>query len=322
MSNIDQTCVRVTAVDQVAPMIKEFTLEAVEGKLAPFSPGAHVVVKMESVTQSGEKQNYQNAYSLLSDPRDPNQYRIAVRLQEDSRGGSIYMHEHVEVGDRLMLSPPTNLFAPQWMAKKHVLIAGGVGITPFLSYLPVLQQREAEFELHYMFRSKQTGAYSTELTENLGAACSCYDADIGNRCDIATVMSGQPLGTHFYICGPEVLIDAVRTTADEMGIPASAIHWEEFAGAKPGEPFVVELSRSGVELTVAADSSLLETLENASITIPNLCRAGICGQCVCDVTEGEVEHRDSYLSDSEKQSGAVMMPCVSRSLGERLVLDI
>ena len=322
MSNIDQTCVRVSAVKQVAPLIKEFTLEAVEGKLTPFSPGAHVVVKMESVDHNSDKQSYLNAYSLLSDPRDHHQYRIAVRLQEDSRGGSIYMHEHVEVGDRLLISPPTNLFAPQWMAKKHVLLAGGVGITPFLSYLPEFQQRGAEFELHYMFRSKQTGAYSTELSENLGAACRCYDADIGDRCDISAVMSGQPLGTHFYICGPEVLIAAVRRTADEMGIPASAIHWEEFAGAKPGEPFIVELNRSGLELTVAADSSLLETLENASIPIPNLCRAGICGQCVCDVTAGEVEHRDNYLSDSEKLSGEVMMPCVSRSVGERLVLDI
>ncbi|WP_296062842.1 PDR/VanB family oxidoreductase [uncultured Amphritea sp.] len=322
MSIIDQISVRVTAIKQVAPMIKEFTLEPLDGLLTPFSPGAHIVVEMGSSDSSSDKQSYRNAYSLMSDPMDSRQYRIAVRLQDDSRGGSVYMHQQVGVGTLLKISPPANLFAPEWMAKKHVLFAGGVGITPFLSYLPELQQRKAEFELHYMFRSRQTGAYSAELRETLGAGCSCYDADLGNRCDIAAVMSGQPLGTHFYICGPESLIDAVQTTADAMGIPASAIHWEEFAGAKPGQPFVVELSQSGIELAVAANSSLLEALESADIKIPNLCRAGVCGQCVCDVAEGEVEHRDSYLSDSEKQSGQVMMPCVSRAAGDRLVLDI
>lgn len=319
MSVIDQIPVRVTVVKQVAPMIKEFTLEAIDAELVPFSPGAHVVVTMGGAENEPA---YRNAYSLMSNPQDKSQYRIAVRLQEDSRGGSLYMHQQIAVGDQLMISPPANLFAPDWMAKKHVLFAGGVGITPFLSYLPELQQRETGFELHYMFRSKQTGAYSAELAETLGNHCSNYDADQGSRCDIAAVLSEQPLGTHFYICGPQSLIDSVRATADEMGIPASAVHWEEFAGAKPGQPFVVELSRSGVELAVSSDSSLLETLEGADIAIPNLCRAGVCGQCVCKVAEGEVEHRDSYLSEPEKQSGQVMMPCVSRAAGERLVLDI
>ncbi|MDO6564506.1 PDR/VanB family oxidoreductase [Amphritea sp. 1_MG-2023] len=317
MSSIDQMSVKVTAIEQVAPMIKAFTLQPLEGQLTPFSAGAHVVVEM------GEgEQRYRNAYSLMSNPNDNRQYQIAVRLQEASRGGSIYMHEQVAVGDELKISPPANLFAPAWKANKHVLFAGGVGITPFLSYVPVMQQREAEFELHYMYRSQQTGAYSAELTEQLGDACRCYDADQGSRCDIAAVMADQPLGTHFYICGPESLIEAVRATADELGIPAGAIHWEEFAGAKPGQPFKVELSRSGVELAVAADTSLLEALEAADIDIQHLCRAGVCGQCVCDVTEGEIEHRDSYLSDAEKQSGKQMMPCVSRAAGERLVLDI
>ncbi|WP_299204488.1 PDR/VanB family oxidoreductase [uncultured Amphritea sp.] len=317
MSVIDQMSVVVTAVKQVAPMIKEFTLEPLEGQLTPFSPGAHVVV-----TMAGTESTYRNAYSLMSDPQDNSQYRIAVRLQETSRGGSVYMHQQVEVGTQLKISPPSNLFAPQWMAKKHVLFAGGVGITPFLSYLPALQRQQVPFELHYMYRSQQTGAYRIELTESLADRCHCYDADQGNRCDVSAVMSAQPLGTHFYICGPESLIEAVQTTADEMGIPPSAIHWEAFAGAKPGQPFVVELSGRGVELDVAADSSLLEALEAADIKIPNLCRAGVCGQCVCDVAGGEVEHRDSYLSDTEKQSGRVIMPCVSRAAGERLVLDI
>ncbi|WP_417225408.1 PDR/VanB family oxidoreductase [Amphritea sp.] len=316
MSTVDQIVVEVTAIQQVAPMIKAFTLKPLKGELTPFSAGAHVVVEM------GEEQKHRNAYSLMSDPNDSREYQIAVRLQEASRGGSIFMHEQVAVGDQLKISPPANLFAPAWRAKKHVLFAGGVGITPFLSYVPVMQQRQAEFELHYLYRSQQTGAYRTELMEELGERCHCYDADEGKRCDIATVMADQPLGTHFYICGPASLIETVQATADQLGIPASAIHWEEFAGAKPGQPFKVELSRTGVELVVAADSSLLEVLEEADIEIPNLCRAGVCGQCVCDVTEGDVEHRDNYLSDAEKQSGKQMMPCVSRAAGGRLVLDI
>lgn len=313
----DQTKVKVAAVVQVAPMIREFTLTAVTGHLYPFSPGSHVVVEMP-----GKQKTYRNAYSLLSDPHDTSEYRIAVRLQDHSRGGSVFMHQEVKEGDELLITPPANLFIPDWSAKKHILLAAGVGITPFMSYLPAMARRQADFELHYLFRSKQTGAYQRELAEQLGKRFFSYDSDQSQRCNISELLADRPLGTHIYICGPEALIKDVQAVADELGWPDKVIHFEEFAAPKPGKPFMVELKSTGKTVKVGESESLLEALEAAEITVPNLCRGGVCGQCATPVTEGEIEHRDNFLSADEKARQDCVMPCVSRAHSDRLVLDI
>lgn len=313
----DQIKVRVEAIAQVAPLIREFTLTAVKGRLYPFSPGSHVVVEMP-----GEQKTYRNAYSLLSDSYDASAYRIAVRLQDNSRGGSVFMHQQVKEGDELLITPPANLFMPDWNAKKHVLLAAGVGITPFMSYLPEMQRRQADFELHYLFRSKQTGAYQLELAEQLGKRFFSYDSDQSQRCNISELLADRPLGTHIYICGPEALIKDVQSVADQLGWPDSVIHFEEFAAPKPGKPFTVELKSTGKTVQVGESESLLEALEAADVAVPSLCRGGVCGQCATPVAEGEIEHRDSFLSAEEKARQDCVMPCVSRAHSDRLVLDI
>lgn len=313
----DQITVRVDAIEQVAPMIREFTLKPVDGTLSTFSPGSHIIVEM-----TGGSKTYRNAYSLLSDPTDSSKYQIAVRLQESSRGGSEFMHQQVDVGSELIISPPANLFCPNWRAKKHVLIAGGIGITPFMSFLPAFKRRGEHFELHYLFRSKQSGAYHAALSESLGSQYSSYDADIDQRCKIEEVLTGQSIGTHFYVCGPEKLINAVLSIAANLGFPNSIIHVEEFAAPKPGIPFTAEIKSTGQAITVGENESLLEALEAAAVDIPHLCRGGVCGRCFTPVADGEIEHRDGFLSDEEKSRKDCMMPCVSRSQSKRLVLDI
>jgi ferredoxin-NADP reductase len=313
----DKIKVKVISVEQVAPMIREFTLAAVSNELYPFSPGAHVVVEME------DKNNiYRNAYSLLSDPLDTSAYKIAVRLQDKSRGGSIFMHEQVCVGDELLISPPSNLFSPHWNAKKHLLLAGGVGITPFMSYLPEMQRRGSQLELHYMFHSAQTGAYQDILKQKLGDKFFSYDSDLGKRLELKNLIDRQPLGTHIYICGPLSLIDGTKNIVEEMGIPLSMVHYEEFSAPKPGKPFLIVIKKSGQTVPVSSKQSMLEALESAKLPVSSLCRGGVCGQCACSVVEGDIEHRDSFLSADEKALGKVVMPCVSRAQSERLVLDI
>ncbi|GGB85370.1 ferredoxin--NADP(+) reductase [Marinobacterium zhoushanense] len=314
---IDKIRVRVDAIEQVAPLIREFQLVPVDGELMPFSPGSHVIVEMPDQPRS-----HRNAYSLLSEPRDAACYRIAVRLQEHSRGGSRFMHEQVKVGDELAITPPANLFAPNWGARKHLLIAGGVGITPFMSYLPALQRVGAGFELHYLFRSKQTGAYRQQLASELGERCYLYDADEGIRCDLGELLGDQPRGTHIYICGPQTLIAGVQEVAQALGWPTSHIHFEAFAAPQPGYPFEVELNSSGRTLAVDGDTSLLEALEDAGIAVPSLCRGGVCGQCKTRVVAGEPDHRDQFLTADERAEGNCIMPCVSRAAGKRLVLDL
>lgn len=309
--------VRVASVTDVAPRIREFRLAPVAEPLPAFSPGAHVVVEM-----AGADKTYRNAYSLMSDPFNPESYGIAVRLQDQSRGGSVYMHTRVKEGDILRITPPANLFAPYWAAKKHILVAGGVGITPFMSYLPEMQRRGADFELHYLFRGTQTGAYRGQLAEELGERFFSYDSDAGEACDVKTLLARMTPGTHLYICGPESLIQAVQAEAEARGIPAGFIHYEEFAAPRPGKPFTVKLAATGQEVLVDEDSSMLEALEAAGVEVENMCRGGVCGRCVTRVLEGTPEHRDEFLSAEEKSRNDCVMPCVSRAVSDSLTLDL
>jgi ferredoxin-NADP reductase len=309
--------VKVSCVEQVAPSIREYTFTPTNQVFTPFSPGAHTVVEM-----IGKHKTYRNAYSLLSDPLDTSKYRIAVRLQDNSRGGSVFMHENITVGDEIRISSPANLFAPQWSAKKHLLLAGGVGITPFMSYLPEMRRRGSQLELHYMYHGLQTGAYKDDLKKQLGEQFFSYDSDLKQRCDLKKLIMKQPVGTHIYICGPTSLIEAINTLAQEISIPTSMIHYEEFSAPKPGKPFLVEIKTSGKTVSVESDDSLLEALERAKVQVPYMCRGGVCGQCACTVVEGDIEHRDEFLSADEKALGNIIMPCVSRAQTDRLVLDI
>ncbi len=313
--------VRVAAVRQLTPLVREFTFEAEGGALPGFSAGSHVVVHMPAAGRT-----LRNAYSLLGDPADAQRYRIAVRLQEDSRGGSRFMHEQVAAGDRLQLSPPANLFGLNSQAHHHLLIAGGIGITPFLAQIAELERRGASFELHYACRGGLTDAYRDELATRLGARFHAYDASAGERLELTALLRHQPLATHAYVCGPQRLIDGVREAAQGLRWPQGRVHWEAFAGAAPGagapaEPFVAELAGSGRRLEVAADLSLLEALEQAGVAVPSLCRGGVCGQCATRYLRGAVEHRDSFLAEAERADQ--LMPCVSRGCaGSTLVLDL
>lgn len=308
--------VEVKAIRQLTPLVREFTLEAVDGRLPGFSAGSHVQVQLPLAGRM-----LRNAYSLLGDPAEAQRYRIAVRLAEDSRGGSRFLHEQVKEGDRLRISPPANLFALNSQARHHLLIAGGIGITPFMAHVAELERRGASFELHYACRSGLTDAYRSELAGRLGERFKVYDGALGERLDLAALLAGQPLGAHVYICGPQRLLDAVRSTAAELGWGEGRVHWEAFAAAEPGEPFVAELAASGRRIEVPADYSLLEALEQAGVEIPNLCRGGVCGQCATRYLQGEVDHRDGFLGEAER--AASLMPCVSRGrCGSTLLLDL
>ncbi|MFC3609474.1 PDR/VanB family oxidoreductase [Stutzerimonas tarimensis] len=308
--------VRVAALRELTPVIREFSLEPLQGELPGFSAGSHVVVQMPA----GER-TLRNAYSLPCDPADNHCYRIAVRLQPESRGGSRFMHEQVKVGDELRISTPHNLFPISSQARHHLLVAGGIGITPFIGYIAELRARGETFELHYAFRGGLTDAYLAELRERLGERLKSYDSLAGERLDLAVLLQGQPIGTHLYACGPENLLVALREQACALGWPDSRVHWEAFAAPEPGLPFVVELANSGQRIEVPADLSLLEALEAAGIEIPNLCRGGVCGQCETRYLAGEVEHRDHFLGQDERSS--LLMPCVSRGGCDRpLLLDL
>jgi len=205
-----------------------------------------------------------------------------------------------------------------------VLIAGGVGITPFLAQLADLQGGSVPYELHYSVRSHEHAAFLGHLGERAGSHVHMYYDDQGPTLNYEQLLSTQPLGTHVYVCGPAGMITRVIDTAKAWGWPDSHVHWEKFSAPPVGDAFEVYLARSKINVHVVPDQSLLECIEAAGVEVPYLCRGGVCGFCHTRVVEveGELLHHDHYLSDTDKAGGKSIMPCVSRARGKRLVLDL
>jgi dimethylamine monooxygenase subunit B len=311
--------VRVAAVTPVNELITRFRFERLDGAPMPaFSGGAHTVVDMND---HGTRRL--NPYSLMSDPADRSGYEISVRRDDAGRGGSLYLHRHVKPGMEMEISYPINLFPLDSRARKHLMIAGGIGITPFLAQIAQLSAHGGRFELHYSARSRALGAYMDRLTAAHPAQVHCTFDDEKQVIDLKRVLSMQPLGTHLYVCGPKGMITWVLTTAAAMGWPAHALHHEEFLAPGTGLPFTVDLAASGKTITVGTAQSLLEAMEAAGVDAPYLCRGGACGQCETNVLacDGTILHRDHWLTAEDRAAGHKIMPCVSRFEGKTLVID-
>ncbi len=319
MSGAEKIAVRVTEVTPLNELVTRFRFEPVAGGLLPtFSGGAHTVVEMADgdITRL-------NPYSLMSDPFDQSAYTISVRRDDAGRGGSLFMHEKVKVGDEMVISNPVNLFSLDLRAKKHLMIAGGIGITPFLAQIKQLDRAHGNWELHYSCRSEALGSYVDYLTSTHPNDVNVYYDDQDQAIDLETLLDGQPLGTHIYVCGPKGMINWVRGKAEALGWPREAVHYEEFLAPQPGKPFEVKLAVSNKVVQVGEHESLLEAIERAGVDAPYLCRGGACGMCETRVIDyaGNFIHRDHWLEDDEHASGEKIMPCVSRFEGKTLVLD-
>ena len=314
--------VRVAAIQVETEEIKSFRLAPLGGKaLPPFTPGAHISVQIpDGLTRQ---------YSLCNGPRDTTAYHIAIKREPESRGGSRAMHERVTEGDTLAIAPPRNHFPLEPKAKHHLLLAGGIGITPLLSMVHHLQDSGASFELKYFTRSIRHTAFHEVLSniELSGKVDFHYSLDAESlRIYLHKVLRDRSDGTHLYVCGPRPFMNLVEDIAS-ANWPAEAVHMEFFsadplASSGPRAPFEVKLARTQAVYTVPAEKTILEVLAEHGIEISTSCGQGVCGTCITGVLEGEPDHRDAFLSEKERKACDKMMLCVSRAKGERLVLDI
>jgi ferredoxin-NADP reductase len=261
---------------------------------------------------------HHNAYSLTGPGVRPREYRVSVLRKSQSRGGSAWVHERLTVGDRLAVSLPRNMFAPVATATKHLLIAGGIGITPLIAHAREALRWRREIELIYGHRPG-AGALLEEVLAVAGERVRTVDGGRAQLMDVVRVaLQHQPLGTHLAVCGPSGLIDAVQAEAFALGWPEQRVHCERFAAAYsgPGRPFTAILRRSRRRVEVPSGVSLLSALDAAGVAVPRLCRQGICGQCRVEVLAGRPIHLDLYLSDEEKHASDALMCCVSRAEGD------
>lgn len=301
----------VTALDDSVPGIRSVTLADPSGHELPgFVPGSHLAITVGDRT---------NAYSLTGDGLAPVSYTISVLRVPDGAGGSLFVHDRLGVGDVLAARPPRSAFPPVARARRHLLVAGGIGVTPIVSHLRAARRWGREVQVLYAFREGHA-AHVDDVLELAPDAELLVDGPDAFMDRLEKVLVDQPLGTHLYVCGPGPMIDAVVTAAATAGWPASRVHLERFGAdaLAPGDPFTVTLARTGATVDVPSGTSLLEALEGAGVPVPNLCRQGVCGECRIPVGAGTPLHRDLFLSEEEKASGTALMACVSRCAGPTL----
>ena len=311
--------VRLVRKQFEAKSICSFDLEEASGAaLPPFQAGAHIDVHLPG--------NTRRQYSIVNDPDDCRQYRIAVLLDPNGRGGSLLMHQ-LEVGQVLSISPPRNLFPLDAGAIRHVLFAGGIGITPLLCMATVLARMGADFELHYSCRSRPAAAFLAHLEQaSFRRHCHVYFDDEASFVRVDRVLEQWDEGTHAYACGPTGFMEHVLSTAHELGLAQTQLHREYFNASKPSSeanlPFMLQLARSNREFEVFATETALEALRRHGMELPHSCEQGFCGTCLTPVVAGLPDHRDSFLTRAEREANDCFTPCCSRSKTSRLVVDL
>jgi ferredoxin-NADP reductase len=313
----------VKAIRQLTPDIRAFELVDPAGEELPaFEPGAHLKVRV----MPGGGTTQTRSYSLVSAPNERHRYEIAVLHQRGGQGGSNWMHEAVLEGSLLDIQGPSNAFPLDAQALRSVLLAGGIGITPMLCMARALAEKGQNVELHYFGRNTEAMAYRDDLQALKGLVLHEWvGLDVG-----ASVLAMQRCigesaeGDHLYVCGPSAMLDAALGIAGKQGWPAAQVHFERFGAAAGGagdEPFTVELRQRGLRIEVGRQQTLLDALLSNGVDVAHDCRAGICGSCLVPVEQGQIQHRDTFLTEEDRSDGELMCACVSRATGV-LVLDL
>jgi vanillate monooxygenase ferredoxin subunit len=320
--NVTTLSVRVARKAVEAEGVCTFELVEAGGRPLPaFSAGSHIDVRLPG--------GLTRQYSLCNDPTETHRYLIGVLREPASRGGSAAMHDQVNEGTLLEISAPKNHFPLAHDARRSLLLAGGIGITPILCMAERLAIAGADFELHYCTRSPARAAFLQRIRSASFAPRAAFhfdDGDVAQKIDLKALLATPSEGTHLYVCGPKGFMDAVLGTARARGWPEARLHFE-FFGAEVGpqagdDSFEVKLASSGRTVRVAKGRSVVQALAEAGVVVQTSCEQGVCGTCLTRVLDGVPDHRDLYLTPEEQAANDQFTPCCSRAKTPLLVLDL
>lgn len=278
-------------------------------RFPPFEAGAHIeVMASPGLTRP---------YSLLGDPQDDQVYRLGVLLESASRGGSRAICTQWRVGDIVEIQTPRNLFALDQSAEHHVLIGGGIGITPLLAMARQLARLGRPYDLHYCARDRRAAAFVDEIQSAGLSARMHYSID--RRLDFVRDISQATAGAVLYLCGPQAFMAALTAEASARGWRPDQIRSEQFDAEVDvsGAPFILELD-DGACFEIAAGQTMANILLEHGYPLRISCEKGICGSCVSDLLEGVPDHRDQYLTEDERAANDCVALCCSRSKTPRL----
>jgi ferredoxin-NADP reductase len=307
---------KITSRKVETPRVISLIFEAVTPVTQPIgsSFGGHAKIKLPN--------GLVRSYSLVSGDDDfevRNKFELGIALDENSRGGSKYLHESAKVGDVIQVGSITSDLKQATMASNHLFIAGGIGITAFLDFVAGLRSINYNCQIHFAVRSSDEVPFRDRL-DALGDVVTIYDKTKGERMDIKELIKNMPWNTQLYVCGPNRLMEAAKTAVEECGISSNEVHFEAFAADISGDPFEVEVTnRSGKVLKVGEEESLLDVLRREIEDVPSSCEVGNCGTCKVTLKAGRVDHRGTSLTDEDKAGS--MLSCVSRGIG-RIAIEI
>ena len=295
--------------------VRQLTLVAPDrSRLPSYPPGSHLGLTWR------HGPDRVNSYSLTGDGDSPSDYKVSVLRVPGGSGGSAWVHE-LKSGSTVQAVAPRSNFAPAARARRHLLVAGGIGITPLLSHARWHARWRHEFALHYVHRP-ESAPHLDELGDLCGDRLTASQDRAALWADLGPALASQPLGTQLYVCGPHPMIDAVTGAARALHWPESRISVEPFGAPDEGPRAPFRVALPGSTVNVSAEETLLEALERAGLDVPSMCRQGVCGECRTPVRSGRVDHRDLVLSAAEKASGEWVMPCVSRAADDELELQL
>lgn len=308
---------RVAEVLQIADDVRQIAF-AVEGALPRFDPGSHSNFRVE---MNGQKAT--RTYTVI--PAAPGQIAVAVKLHQQSRGGSRFMWDLAE-GGAVRLTLPENRFELSWRAGHYLLLAGGIGITPIYGMAKALAARGASLRLVYAARSRGLMAFAEELQTLLGERLSLRDNSLGQHIDLAAEFAALPAGAECYLCGPIGMLEAAKTAWVASGRPVSRLRYEVFgdSGLFSENAFTVDVLNRDISVPVRPDQTLLDALRDAGVEMIYDCQRGECGLCAVNIVDHDsaIDHRDVFFSAEEKAENHRMCACVSRLVGGRAVIDI
>jgi ferredoxin-NADP reductase len=335
---------RVTRILQETPTTRTFRFERTDGPLPPFRPGQYVnlFVDVDGVLTS-------RPYSISSPP-GTGHLDLTVR---DKPGGFVapYLLDQVQEGEELESTGPGGNFYYEPLIDGHdlVFLAGGSGITPFMSIIRDAvsgAQTTPPRRIHLLYGSRVPDdvIFGSELAALAGQHPDLryslvisepppgYEGLAGFLdADLISSQIGDVQGKTFYICGPNVMYDFCLAALNELGAPAYKIKRELYGPPgdvvkQPGWPqdlsadalfdIEVEVSASADRRTIraAAGDPLLNSLERYGIVVPALCRAGECSACRCRLLSGRVfQPAHTGLRESDRQYGYIHA-CVSYPL--------
>ena len=312
---------------------KTFCLERVEGPLPPFRAGQYVnvIVKVEGVRTS-------RPYSISSAP-------LAGRLEltvRDKPGGFVapYLFNELKVGEVLETSGPTGRFyhEPLIDGENLVFLAGGSGITPFMSMIREMVQRKHPLRINLLYgsRTPEDVIFRGEL-EKLAATHSNFTFSLviseppegyrGLKGFLDSKLIAQLVadiqGRTFYVCGPRAMHHLCKAALQEMEVPQRRIRYELYGAPQDvskesgwpeglSKDMVFEVEVAGKKMILAkAGEPLLNALERSGLVVPALCRSGECSACRIRLIEGKVfVPSQATVRESDRNAGYIHS-CVS-----------